>query len=280
MTTHLMNTKGLGACDHTPEEIHDLIMAAETIMRQRPQVVIEPTHVFAQGLYSRSILIPKGVRLTGKVHKQDDLQIMVYGDISVLTEDGFKRLTGHHVFRSRAGVKQIGVAHEDTLWVTVHATDETDLDRLDEVLFEDEPKIFDFGTGEVKIDVPLAFQDYEDMLHDLHVTADMVSVQSTNVLDQLAITLDGVRVGPSCIHGQGVMTKRHLMAGELVGPARVDGLRTQLGRYVNHYPHPNCKMGWLENGDIGLFTIKDIPAGEELLVDYRQSVSLVKGGAQ
>jgi hypothetical protein len=38
------------------------------------------------------------------------------------------------VIKSKPGIKRVGYAHEDTVWITVHPTDETDLDKLEENL--------------------------------------------------------------------------------------------------------------------------------------------------
>jgi hypothetical protein len=82
------------------------------------------------------MLIPKGTVLTGAIHKTEHLCI-VSGDISVTTDDGMKRITdAHAILTSKAGAKRAGFAHEDTYWTTVHATEETDLDKLVEELTE------------------------------------------------------------------------------------------------------------------------------------------------
>lgn len=274
MITHRISQAGYGIQDHTPEEIRGAILAAEGLMRQMPQVEIEPTHAFAQGLYSRSILIPKGTTLTGKVHKQDDLQIMVYGDISVLTEHGFKRLVGHQVFRGKAGLKQIGYAHEDTLWITVHAAESTDMDELERLLFEDEGSPLDFKTGKTSA----ARQDYFRMLAEVGVTHEVAWAQSQIEADRRDLVIPGVIIGPSRIHGVGVIAIQAFEPGQVVGPARVDGMRTQLGRYTNHSHAPNGRMG-LDNGNISLIALAQISEGEEITTDYRETLALsaIKG---
>jgi hypothetical protein len=274
MITHRISTAGYGTQERTQEEVRGAILAAEGIMRQLPQVAIEPGHVFARGLYARSILIPKGVILTGKVHRQHDLQIMVYGDILVKTEAGEKRLQGFNIFPSRAGYKQIGQALEDTLWVTVHAAEETDLDRLEEMLFEDEPKVLDFKTGQ-----PLAdCIDYHRMLAEVGISHETAWAQSTNEADRRDLAIDGVVVGPSQIHGVGIIATRAFVPGDLVGPARVAGMRSQLGRYTNHSLSPNARM-YRDNEDILLFALAPIRDGEEITTDYRDSLALsgIKG---
>ena len=131
--------------------VRDKILEAEKFLSSLPQVEVEPVHTFADGLYSRTILIPAGSVITGKVHKNSDLNVVVYGHMRVRTEDGLREVHGPCQFAGCAGVKQIGYAYEDTLWTTVHATRTTDLDELEKELFiecEGEPHVLDFKTGQ------------------------------------------------------------------------------------------------------------------------------------
>src|ERR1035437_3971231 len=47
------------------------IYSAERFLATLPQTEVEPKHVFADGIYSRELLIPAGNWITGKVHKQN-----------------------------------------------------------------------------------------------------------------------------------------------------------------------------------------------------------------
>lgn len=132
--------------------VRDKILEASRFLASLPQTEIEPRHVFADGLYSREILIPAGCMITGKIHKNCDLNIVVYGHMRVRTEDGIKEVHGPCCFHGNAGVAQAGYAYEDTLWITVHATRTTDLDELEKELFievDGEPHVLDFETGKV-----------------------------------------------------------------------------------------------------------------------------------
>ena len=98
-------------------------------------------HHFSRGVYARELFIPKGTVLVGKIHKYSQINIVSKGDISVLTEDGVKRVKSGTTIVSTPGVKRAGYAHEDTIWTTIHGTHETDLDKLEDELiaasFED-----------------------------------------------------------------------------------------------------------------------------------------------
>ena len=114
----------------------DQVMRLEAALAEFPQVECPVWHHFAPGLYARKMLIRKGTVLTGAVHKTEHLCI-ISGDIDVSTDDGVRRITDSHaIITSKPGAKRAGYAHEDTYWTTVHATEETDLERLVEELTE------------------------------------------------------------------------------------------------------------------------------------------------
>lgn len=116
----------------------DKIMLFERALKQLEQVDLPIEHHFAPGIYMRRMFIPAGVCLTGKIHKHEHLNICT-GDLSVVTEEGIKRLTGQHILLSPAGVKRVGFAHSDTTWVTVHERPAgvTDIKALEEMYVTD-----------------------------------------------------------------------------------------------------------------------------------------------
>lgn len=110
----------------------DAIMRLENAMREHPaQVHLEPKHHFAPGIYMRELFVPRGTLLTGKIHKTEHLSILAQGELTVWTENGMKRLKAPAVIHSMPGAKRVGLAHEDSTWICVHKTDETDLEKLE-----------------------------------------------------------------------------------------------------------------------------------------------------
>lgn len=88
-------------------------------------------HSGSDGMYVRKLFIPKGTVLAGKIHKLDCVNVVASGDITVLTEFGCKRLTAGFTGVSPAGIQKIGYAHEDTIFINVFRTDETDITRIE-----------------------------------------------------------------------------------------------------------------------------------------------------
>lgn len=117
-----------------PADARRKILFLENEMRKHPQVEIQPVHYFAKGLYAREIYIPKGTLLIGKIHKSEHLNIISKGDISVVTEFGTKRIVAPFTMVSQPGTKRVGYANEDTVWTTIHATEETDMEKIEREL--------------------------------------------------------------------------------------------------------------------------------------------------
>jgi hypothetical protein len=111
----------------------DKIAAAENIILSAQQIELEVIHHFSPGIYAREMRIPAGVVLTGMIHKTEHLCIL-NGDIEIASEQGSGRYTGYHTFLSKPGVKRIGSTYADTVFTTIHATLETDVAKLEEML--------------------------------------------------------------------------------------------------------------------------------------------------
>lgn len=113
-------------------------MELQNDLLKMPQVEMDLIHHFSKGLYARELHIPAGTLLVGKIHKHQSLNILSAGEISLFTEDGPKRVKAPYTVVSAPGIKRVGFAHEDCVWITVHATEERDLDKIeDEVIAGD-----------------------------------------------------------------------------------------------------------------------------------------------
>ena len=110
------------------------LFAIEAAFKQMPQVEIPLRHCFGNKVYVREMTAPKGSIIIGKMHKFKQVNIVVKGDISVLTEDGWKRLKSGDMFESPAGIKRAGFTHEDTVWTTICGTEETEVEKAEDEL--------------------------------------------------------------------------------------------------------------------------------------------------
>lgn len=98
-----------------------------------PQVNCPLQHSFIDGVYVRTIFIPAGTVIVGKIHKHSHANILSQGKVSVMTEEGgLEHLEGPVTMVSPAGCKRAVYTHTDTTWTTIHRTDETDLEKIED----------------------------------------------------------------------------------------------------------------------------------------------------
>lgn len=105
----------------------------EKEMLAMTQVELPVEHYFSHDVYARELHIPKGVTLTGRIHKFANLNILIKGDMSVLVDGEVKRMTAPCTIVSPPGTKRLAYAHEDCIWTTIIGTDETDADKIEEL---------------------------------------------------------------------------------------------------------------------------------------------------
>ena len=89
-------------------------------------------HIFAPGSYAREMTIPKGTLIIGKIHKHAHLNIISQGKVRVATEFGPVYFEAPYTFVSEVGTKRAVYALEDTIWTTIHVTEETDLVKIED----------------------------------------------------------------------------------------------------------------------------------------------------
>jgi quercetin dioxygenase-like cupin family protein len=118
------------------EDIRFKIAGIESKISQLPEAkfgdYLPLKHTFAENVYVREIFIPKGELVVGKIHKHSHPNFLMKGKVSVLTEEGSKTLEAPMSIISPAGTKRVVYAHEDTIWITVHVTDKTDLLQIED----------------------------------------------------------------------------------------------------------------------------------------------------
>jgi hypothetical protein len=89
------------------------------------------THRFASGCYLREIFMPKGTIIIGKIHATEHFNVLLKGDVTVITAEGSERIKAPHTFVSLAGTQKVVAIHEDCIWQTLHVTNSTDLEEIE-----------------------------------------------------------------------------------------------------------------------------------------------------
>lgn len=120
----------------TQQGMREKVIRLEETMLTIPQADCPVRHYFAPGQYAREITIPKGVVLTGAIHKTDNLVILSKGRLSLVTDTGTVEISAPHTLVCKAGTKNAALALEDSVWTNFFPTEETDTDKLVELLTE------------------------------------------------------------------------------------------------------------------------------------------------
>lgn len=102
-----------------------------------PQVDLPLKHYFAPHVYIREIFMPAGAIVIGKIHKTEHFNIIQKGCVTLHNEDGTKEmLRGPLTFVSKPGVQKVLYIHEDTIWSTIHMTENRDMESLEAEIIE------------------------------------------------------------------------------------------------------------------------------------------------
>lgn len=127
-----------------------VIRAEQEMLAYGEPVEVPVTHHFANkgtkhGAYGREITIPAGTLLTGKIHKTEQINVLLAGVIRVSTENGIERMVAPRVIVSPAGTKRIAYTETEVRWLTFHATSNTDLEKIEgEFIAQSEHEYLDF----------------------------------------------------------------------------------------------------------------------------------------
>ena len=109
----------------------DRIMAFEALMLTMPQIEVEISHEFADGVCARTMRLLAGTTLVGKLHKTRHLFFILSGTALVSNEAGTRELVGPLMVASDPGEKRVIHAVTDVVWTNIHATNETDPERIE-----------------------------------------------------------------------------------------------------------------------------------------------------
>ena len=100
-------------------------------------------HTFAGGCYIREIYNPAHELIITKIHKKEHPFFLMKGEMSILTEEGIQNIKAPYQGVTKPGTKRAIYTHEECIFITVHATENTTIEDVeDEVIctkYEDLP---------------------------------------------------------------------------------------------------------------------------------------------
>jgi len=108
------------------------ILRLEDAARQLPQIDLPVKHYFAPGVYVREIFMPAGAVVTGRVHLQDGITMVLQGAFRFTDGGEVKEVRAPCTWVSPKGAKKALYILEDCILSGCFAnpTDERDVDKL------------------------------------------------------------------------------------------------------------------------------------------------------
>jgi hypothetical protein len=89
------------------------------------------SHDFIPGAYARSLWRPKGTLIVGKAHRHPCFNFLSEGKMSIWSKEGQRDVDAGDFWISLGEAKRVTFAHMDSTLITIHPTNERDLDRLE-----------------------------------------------------------------------------------------------------------------------------------------------------
>jgi hypothetical protein len=89
-------------------------------------------HYFTDGMYVREIFMPKDIIVVSKIHKKKHPYFVLKGKAEVVTDENIVIIKAPYFGITESGTKRVLKILEDMVWITVHATKETDLEKIEE----------------------------------------------------------------------------------------------------------------------------------------------------
>ena len=110
------------------------ILRIEKEILAMPQVTLPVEHYQVDGVYVRSMFIPAGTILTGKIHNFESIAILAKGRIRITNGTESYIISEGHIMVDKPGVKRLGYAETDVVFITVHRTDNTEIEAIEKEL--------------------------------------------------------------------------------------------------------------------------------------------------
>jgi hypothetical protein len=120
-------------------EIEAAMLERGAIASEQSESVCPVKHSFGKGCYIREWNSPADMLVVSKVHKVEHPYFVLKGKISVMTDTGIEVIEAPHYGITPAGTKRVLYTHSETQWITVHVTDERDIDKIEKAIIADDP---------------------------------------------------------------------------------------------------------------------------------------------
>lgn len=257
----------------------------EKLLSSIPQIPISILHTFGPGVYIREAHFPKGSFIMGHHQNFEHVNVFVKGKIAFVAEHGEPvEMAAPMTFIGKPG-RKIAFAIEDTIWMNVYATEETNIEKIEEFCVSKTEASKKYISALKELERAQHEEerlDFGSLIKQIGPNENVLSVinSESERLEPLPLGTYKFKTGESSIAGKGLFATAVIASAEIIAPAFINGKPTVAWRYVNHSPQPNAQMAQTQTGDIVLVALREITGclggldGEEITVNYRQSLQV------
>jgi len=113
-------------------ELEDAIVSVQGTTGEVMHKANPVKHTFAGGCYIREIYNPAHELIVTKIHKKEHPFFLMKGEMSILTEEGIQNIKAPYQAVTKPGTKRAIYTHEECIFITVHATENTTVEDVEE----------------------------------------------------------------------------------------------------------------------------------------------------
>ena len=94
-------------------------------------------HYQIKGVYARTMFIPAGMLVTGKIHNFESIGILAQGTMRITNGETSVLVSAPYISVDKPGIKRLGYAETDCTFISVHRTDVEEITDIEDELVSD-----------------------------------------------------------------------------------------------------------------------------------------------
>lgn len=94
-------------------------------------------HYQIKGVYARTMFVPAGMLVTGKIHNFESIGILAQGTMRITNGETSVVVSAPYISVDKPGIKRLGYAETDCTFISVHRTDAVEINDIEDELVSD-----------------------------------------------------------------------------------------------------------------------------------------------
>lgn len=123
------------------KEAATLIEETAILLNKMETIKLQSDHVFQNGFYLRTTYNPACTMVVSKVHKESNVLFILKGNCLILENDGNSyQASAPQIIFTKPGTRRLIHCLDEVICMTIHKTDATTVEEVEESLFSDSYK--------------------------------------------------------------------------------------------------------------------------------------------